>query len=307
MWSGNLTFGLVNVPVKLYAATQDNSISFHQVHLADGGRIKYQRQCQTCQQVVSFADIGKGYEDDAGRRVIMSEEDLESLPVEHSRDIEIVEFVPVEQIDPIHFDKAYYLEPAANSAKPYVLLRQALTQTDRMAVVSFAMRQRTRLGVLRVRDDVLVLQAMLWPDEVRVAEFSGIADDDVKVRPQELAMAGSLVESLSADFDPSAFHDTYREALQELLDKKLAGQEVILPGPEEATDAGGQVVDLMAALQESVRRTQAARAGQGDAPAEAAQPGTGGAQETSRGGADGEAGSPAAPARKRSRAKPKSA
>jgi DNA end-binding protein Ku len=262
MWSGNLTFGLVHVPVKVYAATQDNSISFHQVHLADGGRIKYQRECQTCHQVVAFADIGKGYEDESGRRVIMSESDLEGLPVPHSRDIEILTFVPVSQIDPIHFDKAYFLEPAANAAKPYVLLRQALAGTERMAVVMFAMRQRTRIGVMRVREEVLVLQTMLWPDEVRVAHFDGISDDDIRIRPQELAMAGSLVDSLSADFDPARYHDEYREAVQEVLNRKLAGLDVITPTAAQ-DEAGAQVVDLMAALQESVRRTQAAR-GQGE-------------------------------------------
>lgn len=272
MWSGNLTFGLVNVPVKLYSATQDNSISFHQVHLADGGRIKYQRQCQTCQKVIPYAEIGKGYEDDSGRRVIMSESDLEALPVAHTRDIEIIEFVPADQIDPIHFDKAYYLEPATASAKPYVLLRQALQQTDRMAVVMFAMRQRSRLAVLRVRGDVLVLQAMLWPDEVRQAGFEGISDADIKVRPQELAMAGSLVESLSGDFEPSDYRDEYREAVAQMLARKLDGQDVILPAEQVADESGGQVVDLMAALSESVRRTQAARGLAEAAPAEPAKP-----------------------------------
>jgi DNA end-binding protein Ku len=275
MWSGNLTFGLVHVPVKLYSATQDNSISFHQVHLADGGRIKYLRECQTCHKTVSYSEIGKGYEDDAGRRVVLSDEDLEGLPVAHSRDVEIIEFVPVEQIDPIYFDKAYYLEPAANAAKPYVLLRQALAQTDRMAVVMFAMRQRSRMAVLRVRGDVLVLQTMLWPDEVRVAQFDGIADDDISIRPQELTMAGSLVESLSADFDPEQFHDEYREAVQAMLERKLEGQDVILPAEESPGETGGQVVDLMAALAESVRRSKAARSGEGasetaDGPAGAA-------------------------------------
>jgi DNA end-binding protein Ku len=258
MWSGNLTFGLVHVPVKVYAATQDNSIAFHQVHVTDGGRIKYQRECQVCHQVVAFADIAKGYEDASGRRVIITESDLEGLPVAHSRDIEILTFVPVTQIDPIHFDKAYFLEPAANAAKPYVLLRQALAGTERMAVVMFAMRQRTRIGVLRVRDDVLVLQTMLWPDEVRVAQFDGIGDDDIRIRPQELAMAGSLVDSLSADFDPQLYHDEYREAVAAMLEAKLAGIEVAAPD-DAADEAGAQVVDLMAALAESVRRTQAAR------------------------------------------------
>ena len=268
MWSGNIAFGLVHIPVKLYAATEDRDVKFHQVHLADGGRIKYQRTCQTCGEAVSFAEIGKGYEDEDGRRVIISEDELEGLAVPHGRDVEIVQFAPAEQIDPIHFDRAYYLEPATGAAKPYVLLRRALQQTDRIAVVMMSLRKRSRLALLRVRGDVLVLQTMLWPDEVRVPEFPGITDDDVAVRPQELAMAGSLVDSLVADFDASAYRDEYREAVLALLAQRLAGEDVILPAEVAQADEGGTVVDLMAALQESVRRTQAARAATGQAPEE---------------------------------------
>lgn len=267
MWSGNVTFGLVNIPVKLYAATEDRDVRFHQVHLADGGRIKYQRQCQACGQSVGFSEIGKGYEDDAGRRVLVPEEELDSLVVPHGRDVEIVQFAPAEQVDPISFERSYYLEPASGAAKPYVLLRQTLARTDRVAVVTISLRKRTRLALLRVRDDVLVLQTLLWPDEVRVPQFAGISDDDVSVRPQELAMAGSLVDTLSSDFDPAAFRDEYREAVLALLEQKLAGQDVLIP-PEVEQPEAGTVVDLMAALQESVRRSQAARA----ATPEPAQP-----------------------------------
>ena len=271
IWSGNVTFGLVHIPVKLYAATEDRDVSFHQVHLADGGRIKYLRQCQVCKETVTYAEIGKGYEDEAGRRVIVSEEDLELLQVPHGRDVEIVQFAPAEQIDPLHFERAYYLEPAAGASKPYVLLRQALQRTDRVAVVTMALRKRSRLALLRVRDDVLVLQTLLWPDEVRVPDFAGLSDEDVSVRTQELAMAGSLVESLSSDFDPAAFRDEYREAVLALLARKLEGEDVILPAAAEVDD-GGTVVDLMAALQESVRRTQAARAATEATDEEPAQP-----------------------------------
>jgi DNA end-binding protein Ku len=271
IWSGNVTFGLVHIPVKLYAATEDRDVSFHQVHIADGGRIKYLRQCQVCKQTVTYAEIGKGYEDDAGRRVIVSEEELESLQVPHGRDVEIVQFAPADQIDPLHFERAYYLEPASGAAKPYVLLRQALQRTDRVAVVTMALRKRSRLALLRVRDDVLVLQTLLWPDEVRVPDFAGLSDEDVSVRPQELGMAGSLVESLSADFDATAYRDEYREAVLALLERKLEGEDVILPESAEVADTG-TVVDLMAALQESVRRTQAARTATDDRSEEPAQP-----------------------------------
>ena len=278
MWSGNVAFGLVHIPVKMYAATEDRDVKFHQVHIADGGRIKYRRTCQTCDQVVTFAEIGKGFEDETGRRVIVAEDELDALQVEHGRDLEIVEFAPADQIDPLFFDRAYYLEPATGAAKPYVLLRRALQETERTAVVIMTMRKRTRLGLLRVRDDVLVLQTMLWPDEVRVPEFEGIADDDITVRPQELSMAGSLVESLSADFDPEAHTDEYRAAVLELLERKLSGEDVIMPSPEAATDDSGTVIDLMAALQESVRRTQAARAA-ADASADSDAPRAPGAQD----------------------------
>jgi DNA end-binding protein Ku len=302
MWSGNITFGLVHIPVKLYAATEDRDVKFHQVHIADGGRIKYQRTCQACGEVVSFAEIGKGYEDEAGRRVVLAEDDLDGLVVPHGRDVEIVSFAPAEQIDPIHFDRAYYLEPATGAAKPYVLLRQALGQTERMAIVMMSLRKRTRMALLRVRGDVLVLQTMLWPDEVRVPEFPGISDEDVSVRPQELAMAGSLVESLAADFEPGAYHDEYREAVLALLAQRLAGEDVILPAEPAQVDDGGTVVDLMAALQESVRRTQAARSGgsetsAGDAPGPATA-----SPAVEAAGGDGPAGATPSPRRARRKA-----
>ena len=267
IWTGNVTFGLVHIPVKLYAATEDRDVTFRQVHLADGGRIKYLRQCQTCHQTVDFSEIGKAYEDESGRRVIVSDEELESIQVDQGRDVAIVKFVPAPQIDPLHFEKAYYLEPASGATKPYVLLRQALERTERVALVTMSLRKRTRLALLRVRDDVMVLQTLLWPDEVRVPEFEGLSDEDVTVRPQELEMAGSLVESLSADFDPTEFTDEYREAVLALVQRKLEGEEVIQP-EAVAADESGTVVDLMAALQESVRRTKAARTATGGSSGE---------------------------------------
>jgi DNA end-binding protein Ku len=275
MWSGNIAFGLVHIPVKLYAATEDRDVRFHQVHLADGGRIKYERRCQVCGEVVSFAEIGKGYEDETGRRVVISDEELDSLQVEHGRELEIVQFVPSPQIDPIHFERAYYLEPATGASKPYVLLRQALEQTDRIALVMMTLRKRTRMAVLRIRDDVIVLQTMLWPDEVRVPEFQGIGDDEVTVRQQELAMANSLVESLGGDFEPATYRDEYREAVLAHVAQRLAGEDVIVPEEAAVAQDSGTVVDLMAALQESVRRQQEARAGGGggDQPADGAPTG----------------------------------
>ncbi len=272
MWSGNVAFGLVHIPVKMYAATQDLDVRFHQVHLADGGRIKYQRQCQACEQVIPFAEIGKGFEDETGRRVLVAEDELDSLQVPHGRDLEIIEFAPAAQVDPMFFEKAYYLEPATGAAKPYVLLRQALERTERIAVVMMTLRKRTRLGLLRVRDDVLVLQTMLWPDEVRVPDFAGISDEEISVRPQELAMAGSLVDSLSADFDAAAHTDEYRQAVLDLVTQKLAGEDVITAEVTAESAESGTVIDLMAALQESVRRSQSARGGSEAKPVEASGP-----------------------------------
>ena len=200
MWSGAVSFGLVSVPVKAYSATTNHDIRFHQVHAADGGRIKYKRTCSLDGAEVEYADIVKGYETEEGELITLTEEDLDSLPTATGHEIDVVEFVPADQIDPLLFDKSYYLEPDAKAAKPYALLREALVQTDRMAVVKVALRQRETLALLRVRDKAIVLQTMLWPDEVREPDFE-ILDADVDLRPQEQKMAASLVESLGADFD----------------------------------------------------------------------------------------------------------
>ena len=177
MWSGAVSFGLVSVPVKAYAATSNHDIRFHQVHSADGGRIKYKRTCSLDGQEVEYADIVKGYETEDGELITLTEEDLDSLPTATGHEIDVVEFVPADQIDPLLFDKSYYLEPDAKAAKPYALLREALVQTDRMAVVKVALRQRETMALLRVRDKAIVLQTMLWPDEVREPDFE-ILDAD---------------------------------------------------------------------------------------------------------------------------------
>ncbi|MFN8126127.1 MAG: Ku protein [Candidatus Nanopelagicales bacterium] len=267
LWKGAVAFGLVNVPVRMYAATEDHDVRFHQVHAEDGGRIRLKRECEVCGRQLSYSEISKGYEDDAGRRIIMEPEDLENLPVPGGHDIDVVEFVPSDQVDPILFDRTYYLEPDPRSVKPYVLLREALSSTDRTAIVKVAIRQRTQLACLRVRDGVLVLQTMKWPDEIRASDFDFLSEEPA-IRPQELAMAESLVETMAADFDPGEFTDDYREALLAVIDRKLSGGEGVIAAPEVAETDTGQVVDLMAALRESVARSQAAR-GAADGPGEA--------------------------------------
>jgi DNA end-binding protein Ku len=256
IWKGAVSFGLVSIAVKLYSATEEKDIRFHQVHREDGGRIKYKRVCAVDGEEVTYDDIAKGYDLGGGEMVILTDEDFAELPLTSSHAIEVLEFVPAEQVDPILYNKAYYLEPEATAAKPYVLLRDALTNTDRVAIVKVALRQREQLATLRVRDEVLVLNTMLWPDEVRTAKFDFL-DDDIEARPAELAMAGSLIESMAAEFDPNAYTDNYREALQEVIDAKVAGREVV--APEEPEAAPTAAVDLMAALRASVERARAAR------------------------------------------------
>ena len=195
IWKGAVSFGLVSIAVKLYSATEEKDIRFHQVHRADGGRIRYKRVCSVCGEEVSYDDIAKGYDIGGGEMVILTDEDFAELPLSTSRAIDVLEFVPAEEIDPILFAKAYYLEPEGAATKPYVLLRDALTDSDRVAIVKIALRQREQLATLRVREGVLVLNTMLWPDEVRTPDFEFLGDD-VSVRPQELAMASSLIDSI---------------------------------------------------------------------------------------------------------------
>src|SRR3954454_15165991 len=269
IWKGAVSFGLVSIAVKLYSATEVKDIRFHQVHRTDGGRIKYKRTCSLDGEEVTYDDIAKGYDLGGGEMVILDDEDFAELPLTTSHAIDVLEFVPAEQVDPILYNKAYYLEPDNTAAKPYALLRDALTRTDRLAVVKVALRQREQLATLRVRDDVLVLNTMLWPDEVRKASFEFL-DDDYEARPAELAMAGSLIESMAADFDPTQYTDNYRAALQEVIDAKVAGREVVAPQEEEPAPTGA--VDLMAALRASVERARSARGESGSSADSDAEP-----------------------------------
>jgi len=270
IWKGAITFGLVNVPVKLYSATEDHDVPLHQVHDKDGGRIRYQRRCEIDGEIVDFEHIDKAY-DDGDRTVVITAEDLKSLPVEQNREIDIVEFVPSDQVDPIMFERAYYLEPDSKSSKAYVLLRRTLEETDRTAIVKFALRQKTRLAALRVRDDVLVLQTLLWGDEVREAKFSSLKDE-VSISDKELKMSASLVKSFESDFTPEEFSDDYQVQLRQLIDAKLEQGESIDTEatfgekPDEEGD-GGEVLDLMEALRRSVEANRA-KSGKGSgAPA----------------------------------------
>lgn len=262
IWKGALTFGLVNVPVKVYSATEDHDVPLHQVHEKDGGRIRYQRTCEVCGETVAYADIDRAYVDE-GQTVVLTKDDLAALPAEKSREIDVVEFVPSDQVDLLALDKPYYLEPDSKSPKAYVLLRKTLEQTDRTAIVRFTLRQKTRLAALRVRGKVLVLQTLLWADEVREAEFP-VLDEDVTISKKELELSSSLVESYSADFDPEAFVDEYQKELRTLIDAKIEAGDTfdaaVTFGESDAEAAGGEVIDLMEALRASVARSKEQKA-----------------------------------------------
>lgn len=262
IWKGAVSFGLVSVPVKLYAATESHDVSFRQVHAKDGGRIKYQRVCSLDGEEVAYADIAKGYETEDGEMVILTDDDMAELPSTSSREIAVEKFVPRDQIDPLLFEKSYYLEPEGAGAKPYALLRQALLDADRMAVVTVALRQRTSIAVLRVKDDVIVLQTMMWPDEIRTPDFS-VEPGDVK--DSEVKMAHMLVETLAGDFDASEFEDDYAGAVEALVKSKIEGGEI--KRTETSTKTSGEVVDLLAALQKSVAAAKSARGEETDEPA----------------------------------------
>ncbi|HKU03104.1 MAG TPA: Ku protein [Arthrobacter sp.] len=289
IWKGAIAFGLVNVPVKVYSATEDHDISLHQVHNADGGRIRYQRRCEVCGEVVDYSDIEKAFEED-GRTVVLSKDELKSIPAENSHEIEVVQFVPSEQLEPMMFEKSYYLEPDSKSPKAYVLLRRALEDTDRVAIVQFALREKTRLGALRIKDDVLVLQSLLWPDEVREASFPSL-EADIRISAQERDMSAALVESMAADFEPESFTDEYQVQLRQLIEAKLEQGESLDTEETFGVEAGeggkGEVIDLMEALKRSLDRKRgggeaAPAGGASDDEADAGDEGTGAAKPARR-------------------------
>ncbi|MER7542281.1 Ku protein [Actinomadura sp.] len=254
IWKGAISFGLVTIPVKLYSATEQRDVSFHQVHREDGGRIKYKRVCTIDGEEVPYSDIAKGYELPTGEMVILTDEDFADLPLSSSRRIDVLQFVEQDEVDPIYFAKSYYLEPDAQGAKPYVLLRDALENSGQVAIVKVALRQRESLATLRVREGVFVLETMLWPDEVRTPDFPFL-EEDIEIRKQELSMATSLIESMEGEFDPTEYKDAYREALQAVIDAKVEGREVTRPEEAEEEPAA----DLLSALRASVEAAKKSR------------------------------------------------
>lgn len=249
VWKGTISFGLVTIPVRLYVATESKNVPSHQVHVSDGGRVQYKRVCSVDGAEVPYEEVGRGYETAAGEMVYLSEVDLAMLPQSSSRSIDVVSFVPAEAVDPIYLDRSYYVEPEPQAAKAYLLLREALEKSGRVAVAKVTLRDREVVAVLRVLGDVLVLATMLWPDEVRSPRFSFLADDGDWTAPKrELAMARALIDSLSDDeLDPARYRDVHREALTALIDAKASGRPLI---QEAGADAGP--LDLLTALRASV-------------------------------------------------------
>lgn len=257
IWKGSIAFGLVNVPVKVYSATEDHDIKFHQVHAKDNGRIRYQRVCEKDGEVVEYRDIARAYESDDGQMVVITDDDIATLPEERSREIEVLEFVPADEVDPMLFDRSYFLEPDSKSSKSYVLLAKTLAETDRMAIVHFTLRNKTRLAALRVKDfgkrDVMVIHTLLWPDEIRDPDFP-VLDKKVEIKPAELKMAGQVVESMAEEFNPDRYHDDYQEQLHELVQAKLEGGEAFTVEEQpKQLDETEDVSDLLAKLEASVK------------------------------------------------------
>jgi DNA end-binding protein Ku len=259
IWAGAISFGLVVIPVKLYAATEQRDITFRQVHRADGGRIQFRRFCTLDGEEVPYADIAKGYELPTGDMVVLTDDDLAELPLVTAHRIEVLHFAPSTQVEPILANKSYYLEPESAGTRAYVLFRDALEKSGKVAVCKVALRQREALAALRVRDGVLTLETLLWPDEVRKPEF-GFLDEDIEVRSQELKMAASLIETMTEDFEPDQFHDAYREALESVVRAKVEGNDIVRPAGMEAPSGKGEVADLAETLRASVAALKAERA-----------------------------------------------
>jgi DNA end-binding protein Ku len=251
MWKGAISFGLVSIPVGLYPATEEKTLRFNQLHDEDHGRIKYQRYCSKCGEEVPFEHIVKGYEYEKDKYVILENEDFDAVPVQSSRAIDIIRFVDIEDIDPIYYQKSYYLVPEETGLKAYTLLRQAMEADGRVAVAKISFREKEHLAALRFKDEVFVLETMFWPDEIRATEFD-VLEKKVSVRPQEVQMAKSLIDNLTAEFNPEELKDEYREALLGIVEKKIAGEEIEVVPEAEPT----KVVDLMEALKASVEATK---------------------------------------------------
>lgn len=268
LWKGAITFGLISIPVRLYSAVQEKSLKFHLMHSDDGGRIKYERVCSKCGTKVSWDDLVKGYEYSKDHYVTFTEDELEGLDVDSIRAIDVVAFVPLTDIDPIYFNKTYYVAPEATGLKAYKLLADALDAEGQVGVAKVALRDKEHLATVRLKDGVFVLETMHWPDEIRAPEFEEL-DKKIKIQDSEVKMARMLIQQLSAEFKPEEFADEYRVKLEELVQAKVDGQEVTVAA--EPAEEPTKVVDLMEALKASVEEAKKKKAG-GDKKKATARP-----------------------------------
>jgi DNA end-binding protein Ku len=257
-WRGTISFGLVTIPVRLYVATESKRVPSHQIHVPDGGRVQYRRVCSIDGAEVPYEEIGRGYVSTTGELVVLNDVDLAMLPPKTSRSIEVISFLPLSAVDPIYFDRSYYVEPEPQAAKAYRLMRDALRKLGRVAVAKVTLRDREIIALLRVHDDILLLATMLWPDEVREPSFPFLTEDDEWLSPsQELAMAEALINSLSDEqLDPARYRDVHRETLTALIDAKATGRT--LP-TQEAAPAGVAPPDLLSALRASIEAAKQRR------------------------------------------------
>jgi DNA end-binding protein Ku len=251
IWKGAITFGLITIPVGLYTAVEEKDFRFNQLHAKDNGRIRYKRICTVCGEEVPYDEIVKGYEFEKGNYVVFTEEEMEQIPAESIKAIDVVSFVPLDEIDPIYFQKAYYVAPEPSGVKAYKLLERALGDSRKVGVAKITLREKEHLATLRVKDGVFILETMHWPDEIRKPEFEEL-DKDPEIRQQELAMAKSLIENLSDSFNPEEFVDNYRQRLEEAVQAKVEGMQVTITPAKEPT----QILDLMEALKASVEATK---------------------------------------------------
>jgi DNA end-binding protein Ku len=258
IWKGAVSFGLISIPVKLFSAVENKSLKFHLLHDEDGGRIKYKRQCAKCGKEVDWGEIVKGYEYSKDHYVRFTDEELESVEVDSIKAIDVVSFVPLSDIDPIYFDKTYYVVPEPSGLKAYKLLAEALEAEGQVGVAKVALRDKEHLSTIRLKEDVFVLETMYWPDEIRQPEFEEL-EKKIEVRDQEVKMARQLIQQLSDEFHPEKFEDEYRIALQQLAERKVEGEEVTVAAEPEEEPA--PVVDIMEALKASVDEAKKRKGG----------------------------------------------
>jgi DNA end-binding protein Ku len=258
IWKGAISFGLVSIPIKLFPATEQKDVKFRYLHKTCQAPIKYTRVCSSCGQEVTQDDIVRGYEYESGRFVIINEEDLDKIPDERTRTLDIIDFVSLEEIDPLYFDKTYYLGPGDAGEKAYALLRKAMEETKKIAIAKVVIRNKESLAVIRGYKNLIVMETIFYPDEIRDTGLLPGFDREVKLHDNEMKMARELIENLATSFNPEKYTDEYRHKLMELIRAKIDGEQIVIPEAAEK----GKVVDLMEALKASVEMAKKATKGE---------------------------------------------